>query len=205
MNDVERALSEIADIRAHLAASTRFRGIAPEANALTCVLSLVVALAQTIWPHTLAQGAFRYVSVWAAATIASAVIVGVEAVSRTRRLHGIMSKTMLGTAIREALPFAAAALVISIVICCFSAETIWMLPGLWQILIGLLGFSVLPAMPRAIVWVAGWYFLCGSAVLAMAGWSGTLTPWMMGLPLIIGQGAVAIILRQANGERDGQT
>lgn len=54
------------------------------------------------------------------------------------------------------------------------------------------------------VWVAGWYFLCGTIVLALAGRSGVLSPWMMGLPFAIGQAVVAVILYRANGERDVQ-
>ncbi|MGB8366443.1 MAG: hypothetical protein ACLQUZ_07260 [Rhizomicrobium sp.] len=200
MNDVERALSEIEDIRAYLAASTRFRGIAPEVNALASVLSLVIAAAQTIWP----QDAFHYVAAWAAATIAFIVIAAIEAVSRARRLHGRMADAMLNTALRQVLPFAAAGIIITMVISKFSSDTAWMLPGLWQILIGLLGFSALPNLPRAMVWVAGWYFLCGTIVLALAGRSGVLSPWMMGLPFAIGQAVVAVILYRANGERDVQ-
>ena len=203
MDDVERALSEIEDIRAYVAASTRFRGIAPEANALTGMLSLAVAVAQTIWPDALAQSLQRYVAIWAAVTIASTVIVAIETISRSRRLHGRMADAMLGSALRQVLPFGAAGVIVTAVICKFSPASAWMLPGLWQILIGLLGFSVLSSLPRAIVWVAGWYFLCGAFVLGLAGWSGTLSPWMMGIPFAMGQAAVALVLHRASGECDG--
>ena len=199
LNDVQRALSEIEDIRAHLAASTRFRGIAPEANVLIAGLSLGVAAAQTAWPQVLAQDTFRYVAVWAAVIVASTAIAITEAISRSRRLHGSMAGAMLNTALREALPFGAAGAVITVVICGVSPATAWILPGLWQILIGLLGFSALPNLPRAFVWAAGWYFLCGAVVLCMAGVSATLSPWMMGVPFAVGHAAVALILRQARG------
>jgi hypothetical protein len=75
---------------------------------------------------------------------------------------------------------------------------------LWQILIALLGFSVLPSLPRALVWVAGWYFLCGAFVLGFAGWSGTLSPWMMGIPFATGHAAVALVLHRASGARNGR-
>ena len=204
MNDVERALSEIADIHAQLAASTQFRGIAPEANVLTGLLVLLVAVAQTIWPEALAQNAFRYVSVWAAATAASTIIVAVEAISRARRLHGRMADAMLGTILRQLLPFLAAGVIITAVICRFATGNLWMLPGLWEILIGLFGFSVMLSVPRALAWVAAWYLFCGSVVLVLAGWGGTLSPWMMGFPLAAGQMAVALILHRADGVRDGQ-
>lgn len=204
VTDIDRALSEIADIRARLVASTRFRGIAPEANVLVSTLSLAVAAAQTMWPDALAADAFHYITVWAAVLVASAAIATVEAMSRARRLHGPMADAMLGMALREVLPFVVAEVVITVVICRLSPANVWILPGLWLLLIGLLGFSVLRSLPRAIGWVAGWYFMCGVVVLVLSGESGALTPWMMGIPLGVGQASVALVLYRANGERDGQ-
>lgn len=204
MTDLERALSEIANIRAQLAASTRFEGIGPEANVLAGMAALAVAAAQVVWPDLLAHDALHYVAVWGAVLIASTVIVAIETASRTRRLHGDMADVLLATALRQALPFAAAGIIVTAVICKLAPTSLWIVPGLWQLLIGLLGFSVLNSLPPAIVWVAGWYFASGVAVLCLAGWSGTLSPWMMGLPLAIGQSAVAVILHNASEARDGR-
>lgn len=204
MDEVDRALAQIADIRAQLAASTRFNGVPPGANALVSVLSLAVAAAQTIWPETLARDALNYIAVWVAVIVASTVIVTGEAISRSRRLHGRMAGAMLDSALRQVLPFAAAGAIITFAICEYSPVSAWMLPGLWQILIALIGFSALSSLPRLMVWAARWYLLCGAIVLCVAGGSGTLSPWMMGLPLAIGHAAVALILHYSTGERDGQ-
>ncbi|MFA5941599.1 MAG: hypothetical protein WC809_19795 [Sinimarinibacterium sp.] len=203
MNDVERAISQIEDIRAQLAASTRFRGIAPKGSALTGVFACVVAIAQTLWPDTLAQDHLRYVAVWAVFTVASVTIVAIEAISISRALHGPIADTLLGAVSRQVLPFGGAGAVITFAICRFSPDAAWMLPGIWQILIALVGFSAQPNLPRNVVWPARWYFLSGSVVLGLAGSSGTLSPWMMGLPLAIGQFVVVLILRDS-GERDGR-
>ena len=193
MNDVDHALSEIADIRARLAASTRFLGIAPGVNALAALLSLVAAVMQNTCPEIFAPDLPHYVLFWAAVMIASMVIVSIEAVSRTRRMHGQMADAMLASALRQILPFYTAGFVVTLVILKFGSGSAWLLPGLWQILIGLLGFSALQSLPRAMIWVAGWYFLCGSVVLGLAGWNGGVSPWMMGLPLAFGQIAVAAV------------
>jgi hypothetical protein len=200
LNDVKRAISDIENIRAQLAASTRFQGIAPRATALTGLLAFLVAVAQTLWPETFAQDALRYVSVWAAVTIVSIVIAASEAISRSRRCHTQATDALLSTTVRQILPFGAAGAIITVVVCEFSIDSAWLLPGLWQILIALTGFSALPSLPRAIMWAAGWYFLCGSVVLVLAGWSGVLSPWMMGAPLAIGQSAVALIMYFAEAE-----
>jgi hypothetical protein len=202
VSDLQWALSELADIRAKVAASTNFRGIAPEANVLTGVLTLVVAAAQSIWPGVLAQDTLQYVAVWAGVLCASTAIVACEAIWRSHHLHGRMSNAMLGSALRQVLPFAAAGGVITFVICRYSPGTAWILPGFWQIMIGLFGFSVLLSVPRMLIWVAAWYFVCGAIVMELAATGGVLSPWMMGLPLAIGQGAVALIFYVTGRECD---
>jgi hypothetical protein len=104
-----------------------------------------------------------------------------------------MADAVLGAVLRQVLPFAVAGAVLDFVICRFAPGSVWLLPGLWQILIGLFGFSVLSRLPRAMLWVAGWFFGCGSVVLVLAGSTGDLSPWMMGIPFGIGQAAVAFI------------
>jgi hypothetical protein len=115
-----------------------------------------------------------------------------------------MADTMLNSALRLVLPFAAAGSVISFVILRYAQAAVWLLPGLWQVFIALVGFSALSNVPRTLGWVAGWYFLCGAIVLGLAGSSGTLSPWMMGIPLTVGQAAVALILSFPGRENDGQ-
>jgi lysylphosphatidylglycerol synthetase-like protein (DUF2156 family) len=202
VNDVDRALSQLADIRAQLVASTRFRGIAPELNALTALLALLVATIQSIWPQELQRDDLVYVAVWAAVILAFGLVVALESVSRARKLHGGMAHAMLMAALCKVLPFAAVGTCITWVICTFAVDSAWLLPGLWQILIGLVGFSSLSILPRAIVWVAAWYLVCGMLVLVVAGWSGTLSPWMMGVPFVVGQAAVSFILNRPDGELD---
>ncbi len=194
MKEVDLALSDISSIRAQLAASTQFRGIAPGFNALMAVLVLIVALAQGLHPERWVDDGFRFVLVWAAVIGISFTVAVVEAVLRSQRLHGQLAPAMLNSALQKVLPFAMAGLVISGVIFSCSPESLWLLPGLWLLLIGLLGFSFVATLPRTIVWVAVWYFLCGAIVLMVAGSSRTLSPWMMGIPFAVGHVSVALIV-----------
>lgn len=196
MRDIDLALSEVASIRAQLAASTPFLGLAPGFNLLMGILALVVAAVQSFQ----VQDPLGFIAVWAATIVASASLAVCEAVSRARRLHGRMAHAMLVVALQKGLPFAIAAVVITWTICRFAIESAWMLPGLWQLLLALLGFSVLSNLPREMAWVAGWYLCCATVVLALAGQAGTLSPWMMGIPFAVGQIAVAVILLRADGE-----
>lgn len=200
MRDVDLALSQISNIRAQVAASTRFQGIAPGFSLLSGVLAFIVATIQSVQPQALVQESLGFIAVWAGVLVISSCIVAFEATSRVRRLHGRMSHAMLSTALQKVLPFAIAAAVITWAVCTFSLESAWLLPGLWLMLIGLLGFSALANLPREMGWPAIWYFVCGAVVLALAGASGALSPWMMGIPMSVGQVIVTLILSRASRE-----
>lgn len=203
VRDVDVALSEISSIRTQLAAATRFLGISPGFNLILGVLAFFVALLQTFELPLAGKGNLSFTVVWAAVILASFVIIAQDAVTRSRQLHGPMARTMLKTALQKILPFAFSGSVISWAVCSFAPGDTWLLPGIWLILIGLLGYSAMSSVPRGLGWVAGWYVLCGAIVLAISGRSGVLTPWMMGVPLTVGHLAVAFILGRSNGEISG--
>lgn len=201
MSDLEHALAQIADIRAQMSASGDFRGFEPQAMALAAVLALCVAMAQTIWPQTLAADGARYVAVWAGALVATSIVGALAAVSRARRQHGPLAGAMLGATLRHLAPFAVAAAAIGIILCRASPAAAWYAPGLWMMLIGLVGFAEAPRLPRAIVWPAGWFLACGTVALALAARHAMLSPWVMGASLAVGQGVVAVVLQRAHGAR----
>lgn len=194
--DVQQALSDIADIRARLASSTRFHGFAPKAVAMTGALAFAAATAQTLRPDMLASDPLRYIGVWVAVAVAATTLVVSEGLSRAARMHGAMTDMMIAGTLRQLLPFGAAGAIITFIFCRTGPTSVWMLPGLWQILVALIGFSSLASLPRAIVWPAGWYFLCGVMVLDLASQGAPLSPWMMGLPFAVGQTAVALVLHR---------
>lgn len=205
MDDVERALSQIADIRARVSASSRFRGFAPQAMAFGSLLSLGVATAQTLWPAALASSAPRYLAVWGFAFVCASVVSAIAGVPRSRSLHGSMAEAMLSSTLRHLLPFAAACAVVAFVICRAAPTAAGVVPGLWQILVALAGFSLASSLPRAILLPTLWFFFTGAVALGLGMRSEVPSPWMMGLPFAIGQGMVALILARAGGGSDGRS
>ena len=204
MTEVDHALSQLAFIKDRVAASTRFRGLAPHAVALTGVLALALATAQTVWSDRFGATGMAYVCAWVAAAAIAAGLIAVEALERARRLHGGLAEMMIAGTLRLLLPFGAAGAVITLVIGRTAPDAIWILPGLWQLLIALIGFAAVSTLPPMIVWPAGWYFVCGTMTLLVAGQAGAPSPWMMGLPFGIGQLLVALTLHQA-GKHDGRS
>lgn len=197
MTDLERAMADVAFIQQRLAESTRFDGLAPHAVAATGLLALIAAWSQASWPILLNGDPLDYVGFWSAIAFAAAAMIGGEALTRARRLHGSMADRLIASTLRLLLPFIGAGAVLAVVMLRFAPANIWMLPGLWQMLIALAGFSAVPVLPRSIVWPAGWYFACAFTTLAIGAQQESAGAWMMGLPFGIGQLLVALTLHRA--------
>ena len=73
-------------------------------------------------------------------------------------------------------------------------ESLWMLPGFWQIIYCLGIFASCRLLPRPTFWVAVFYLGTGLAVLALAHGEAALSPWSMGLPFGAGQILAALVL-----------
>jgi len=204
MRDLEKALADILEIRTQLAAGTAFRGYGPGAVAITGVIALATATAQSLWLADPTTEQMLFFSGWIGAAILSAAIVGTEMVARTRRHHAGLADEMLFVAVQQFLPSAAIGVLLLITLSRFAPDTVWMLPGLWQILVGIGIFASLRTMPRAFVLGGVWYVVAGFVVLALAAESRELSPWLMGIPFGFGQLLIAGVLRIACGDDNEQ-
>jgi len=196
MSDLQRALAEIGSIRLQLAAGTMFRGFGPAVIAATGVLALTTALGHTLFLGPVADP-FVFVAVWTALAVVCAVLIGFEMVARSRRHHGGLADAMLFSAVEHWLPVGAAGAVVGVIVLRWAPEAAWLLPGLWQLLIGLGLFVTQRFLPRSIGIAAAWYFLAGAAVLIISAQSRTLSPWAMGIPFGVGQLLMAGLLHVA--------
>ena len=193
MRDVDAALSEIDRIRAQLAASTRFQGFTPAVAATTGLLALALAAVQAaeLDPSTTPV---EMLVQWMLLAIICACLIGADAVVRARRLHRAMADTMIHTTLRQFLPVGAAGGIVASVILLRAPAWAAILPGLWQLLIGIGILAALPALPRLLAWGAGWYFLAATASLFVCAGAPDVSPWIMGLPFGIGQLLIAALL-----------
>jgi len=198
MRDVDAALSEIDRIRAQLAASTRFQGFTPAVAATTGLLALALAAAQAagLDPATPVEMLVQ----WTLLAIICACLIGADAVVRARRLHRAMADTMINTTLRQFLPVGAAGAIVAIVVLLRAPGWAAILPGLWQLLIGIGILAALPALPRLLAWGAGWYFLTATASLLAGAGASDVSPWIMGLPFGMGQLLIAGLLHAAMRE-----
>jgi len=202
MSDLDKALADIIAIRSQLAAGTAFRGYGPAAVAATGVVALVAAILQFCWLDDPGRDPVAFFTGWALAAVLSAVMIWIEMRARLRRHHSGLADAMIHQAIEQFLPAGVAGVLLAAMLWKFAPETLWMLPGLWQILVSLGIFASVRSLPRTVALAGAWYFVAGFAVLILASQSHGLSPWTMGLPFAVGQSLMAAILYVASGETD---
>jgi hypothetical protein len=111
---------------------------------------------------------------------------------------------MILQAIEQFLPAGIAGVLLAILLWRFAPEALWMLPGLWQLLVSLGIFASIRSLPRTVAFAGAWYFVASFATLLLASQSHALSPWTMGLPFVIGQLLMAAILHFASGDLDAE-
>lgn len=204
MRDLDKALADIVAIRSQIAAGTAFRGYGPATMAMTGAVALITALVQHFWLDNPTANPLTFFLGWGAAAALSGIVTWIEMRARSRRHHSGLADAMIHQAIGQFLPAAAAGVLLAALLWKFAPETLWMLPGLWQVLTSLGIFASVHSLPRTVALAGAWYFLSGFAVMLLASQSHALSPWTMGLPFVVGQSVMAGVLFFASGEKDAE-
>lgn len=204
MRDLDKALADIVTIRTQLAAGTAFRGFGPAAVATTGGLALLTAIVQALWLENPNDQPLIFFAGWLITALLSAGLIGAEIRARSSRHHSGLADAMLLNAIEQFLPAAAAGALLGMVFLRFAPESVWMLPGLWQILVGVGIFASVRTLPHTVAVAGAWYFVAGLGVLMLTSDGHVLSPWVMGLPFAIGQILMAVILYSASGDTDAE-
>jgi hypothetical protein len=203
MRDLERALADITAIRSQMARGSEFRGYGPVTIATTGLFTLLAAAAQAILLPNPSADIAGYLILWVVVALVSAILIGVEMVARTRRMHSGFADEMLYTAVEQFTPAAVAGALLTVVLARSAPQSIWMLPGLWQVVFGLGVFASCRALPRPMFAAGAWYLAAGLANLAFSSADNALSPWSMAVPYGIGQLYIAAVLYRSNGAHDG--
>jgi hypothetical protein len=198
--ELHRALAEIRLIRGQLARGMKFRGYGPATLAATGVLALLAALVQSQWLEVPAHSVNAYLSIWIATAVMSLIAISIETIIRARRLYSGLAIEMIHSAAEQFLPAIVAGLLLTVVLWRRAPQSLWMLPGLWQIIFSLGVFSSCRVLPRQMFGVGIWYLVAGLVCLTLG--SGAFTPWAMGVPFGIGQLLVALVLQFGDREAD---
>jgi hypothetical protein len=202
MPDLDKALADILAIRNQIAAGTAFQGYGPSAVAATAVVALVTAVLQFLLLDDPAAHPLSFLFGWTAAAVVSASLIFVEMRARSQRHHSGLADAMVQQAVEQFLPAAVAGALLAVMLWKFAPETLWLLPGLWQILVSVGIFASVRTLPRNVALVAAWYFVAGFTVLLIGSLHHALSPWTMGLPFVIGQLLMAALLYIASEDPD---
>ncbi|HTB97134.1 MAG TPA: hypothetical protein VK716_09015 [Terracidiphilus sp.] len=193
MHDLDKALGDITSIREQMARSTEFRGYGAATLAATGAFAILASVAQWIWVQSPSHQVYSYLGIWLGTAILSASLIAIQTWTRTHRMHSGMADEMLHMAIEQFLPSAAAGALLTLAIAHFVPASLWMLPGLWQILFSLGVFSSCRFLPRRMNVAGAWYLLAGLTCIALGG-NRALSPFAMGVAFGGGQLLVAAIL-----------
>lgn len=201
MTNLNDALAEISAIRTEIARGTEFRGYGPASVATSGLIALGVATFQIHWVRGSNHDFRSFFAIWIATAAVSLTLTGIETVLRSRRVHTSFANEMIYQAAEQFLPALAAGLMLSVVVIRFAPHSVWMLPGLWQVIFSLGVFASCRVLPRQMFLVGMWYLATGLICIAVGREDASFSPWLMGIPFGIGQLLVAAVLQF--GYRDG--
>jgi hypothetical protein len=204
MQDLNKALADITAIRSQIARGAEFRGYGPLTMAATGVLAILASLLQALWLPEPTADIPAYLTLWIATAGISVVLISTEMVARTRRIHSILADEMIQAATEQFMPAGVAGALLTVVLYRYAPESLWMLPGLWQIVFSLGLFASCRSLPRGTFAAAVWYLAAGLGSLAFANGSHALSPYAMGVPYGIGQILIALALYRTIGAGDAE-
>ena len=202
MRELDKALADIIAIRSQIAAGTAFRGYGPATMAATAGVALLTAVLQSAFLDSPTASPLTFFFGWSLAALGSLVMIGIEMRLRSQRHHSGLADAMIHQAVEHFLPSFIAGVLLAAMFWKFAPEALWMLPGLWQILVSIGVFASVRSLPRSVAFAGAWYFVAGFTVLLLSSQTHALSPWAMGLPFAIGQSLMATILYFASGDQD---
>lgn len=202
MRDLDKALTDIQTMRSQIARGIEFRAYGPATIAATGIISIAAALIQAYWLGD-AANIRSFLVLWTAAAALSAAIIAAEVMTRSKRVHSGLADEMIQAAVEQILPSIVVGTLLTYVLVRFAPETVWMLPGLWQLILSLGIFASRRFLPAPLMAVGVWYLASGLCCLAFANGAHALSPLAMLIPFGGGQLFAALLiyrLRVSDGE-----
>ena len=192
--ELDEALSQISQIRQHMANASVFRGYRSATAAFSGVVAIAASCAQALWlenPHWNTRG---YLTVWLAAALVSVGAAAAEMISRCLRSGSALQKEMALAAAEQFIPSLVSGALLTFVMVKYAYPQIWLLPGLWAILFALGVFASRRVLPKLVAIVGGYYLLAGLACIAVTDERSAFSPWTMGMIFAPGQFLAAGVL-----------
>lgn len=191
---LREALSQIAEIRAAVAATEQFRGYRAAPVAFSGMLAILAAAAQPLLIPKPNEDLLGYLVLWFSIAIVGLAAAGIRIVKRDWFAANPMRRELTRHAVAQFAPCLAAGLLVTVAVARHAPAVGWILPGIWQVVFSLGIFASWRLLPRATVWVGVFYLAAGTYNLAFAHGALAFAPWAMGAAFGPGQLATAAIL-----------
>ncbi|MDH3591381.1 MAG: hypothetical protein OER88_05855 [Planctomycetota bacterium] len=192
--ELNDALDQITEIRLRMARAEVFRGYKAAPTALSALLAVAAAGIQVaLLPNPGVQPT-TYVMLWIGAAALSGITAGATMWIYYRRSAAPLKAQTAWLAAEQLLPAMVGGALLTFVMVKFATDSLWLLPGIWQVLFSIGLFASCRQLPRAMVAIALFYLATGIACIVFARGVYAFSPWAMGAPFGVGQVAAAAIL-----------
>ncbi|MDP9016802.1 MAG: hypothetical protein M3N19_00585 [Candidatus Eremiobacteraeota bacterium] len=199
MTEIERALSDIAEVRHRLAGVQQFKGYSALAAAISGVFALVAGVLQAVLvgtPASAAQGRM-YFAIWFVCSAAS-ILINYSAIA-----HWFVNdanardRWQTRTVGLSMLPAIVAGAVLSFAL--LRAELFAFLPGVWFICYGLGLFASRLTVPRGVLAIASAFLAAGGILLFLPAQE-SLQWWINAGGFALGQFGIALLVVRDRAE-----
>jgi hypothetical protein len=203
--ELREALTQITEIRLQLARTEVFRGYRAMPVAFSGGVAVLAAVVQTATIADALAQIGSYLALWIFAAMVSALAAGLEMMIRARNSASRLTRDLTWLALEQFCPCMISGALVTVVVLRAAPESLWMLPGLWQIFYSLGIFASCRLLPRPTFWVAVFYLGTGLTALAIGRGDLALSPWLMGFPFGAGQLLAAAVLYRTLERDDAST
>jgi hypothetical protein len=200
--ELREALTQISEIRQHVAQTEVFRGYRAVPVAFSGLLALATAGVQALCLPEPEHRIPAYLALWIGAALVSLLATGLEIFLHHRHARSKMARELTWLALRQFAPCLVGGALVMLAVVTYAPDILWMLPGLWAMLFSLGIFASYRLLPKPTFWVALFYMIAGTLLLTLR--EAALSPWAMGLPFGIGQLFSAAVLYWTLERPDGE-
>jgi len=145
------------------------RGYGSATLAATGALTMLAATSQAYWVKDPLREIPVYPAIWVATAAASLAVISLAAVNRARHVRSGLAMEMMFCALGQFLPAIVAGLMLIVVLVRTALQSVWMLPGLWQVLFSMGVFASCRFLPRPMFGHSIWHWPGAVAVVLEVG------------------------------------
>jgi len=188
--ELDKALSQLSEIRGHIAKTETFHGLKTIPLSLTGAGAFAAALLQPLWIED--GRPVSFILYWSGVAALN-ILIFAAALLYNSYHHTEVEKQVTRQILMQFCPCLLIGGLLAITACIFKGQLPYFMPGIWCMILALGIFSSRPYLPPNIVFAGGYYVLAGLALFLCVKKGVSLNAWSMGLSFGIGQLIAALL------------